>query len=171
MNKMRSEEIEIVNVEDDKYSLEVEIIDVKDFDIQKITANVIINIKGNKLKCFVSDFEEKGTFFVGEKYNVMLSLLPTVLTETSEIKKEIKNVERYEEYCYLSGKLVEFVPLIEFYCEVKKGSNYIKKDYHYKYVIVDCGIFVAVKIPKGSNLKIGDYIKAVGRLDIRKVKE
>lgn len=302
MNKMRPEEIEIVSVEDDKFSIEVEIIGVKDFDVQEITANVIINIKGNKLKCFVSDFEEKGpffegdmcdvvlslmttelaktdeikkeiekgkkyethctlsgeivdftplvslyydaidvyyirenadykdgivdcgifvaigmpkdsdlkiedhikaggrldikksreritinirgcelkcfvsdfeekgTFFAGEKYNAILSLLPTILTETSEIKKEIKNAEGYEEYCSLSGKLIEFVPLIEFYCDVKKGSNYIKKNYHYKYGIVDCSVFVAVKIPKGSNLKIGDYIKAVGRLDIRKVK-
>ncbi|NOR85341.1 hypothetical protein GQ473_04425 [archaeon] len=39
----------------------------------------------------------------------------------------------------------------------------------YKYVIIDCGIFVRIEIVKNSDLKINDYVYAEGRLDIKKI--
>jgi len=141
------------------YSEKVEIIYVEPLDIQEITANIMVRVKKKEIKCFVSDFKENGPFLVGEKCAVFISLMtwPKYLTKTRDETKEIRTEERKgtPNHCFLSGEIIDFSPL----------------DANYKYGIVNCGILIAVEIPKKSDFKIGDYVKAEGRLDARKVKE
>ncbi len=159
------EEIEIISRENNKYHEEVEIICIEDFDIQEITADIIINVKGNKLKCFISDFRENGPFFIGEKCGALLSLMTTELNRTKKIKKEITGMGIH---CNLSGEIVKFVPNFESSYDIKTDSYYIIENNFYRDAIVDCGIFVSVEVQKDSDLKVYDYIKAKGRLDIEK---
>jgi len=154
---------------------EIEIVDIKPLDIQEITANVTITVKGYELKCFVSDLKDKGPFFAGEKCFVILSLMtwPKSLTKIRERKREVKGEQRKgtPNHCILSGEIVEFYPIVSSYFDANKRSYYTTEDTDYKYGIVNCSIFVAVEIPKTSNLKVGDHIKAEGRLDLKKVTE
>ena len=159
------EEIEIISRENKKYHEEVEIICIEDFDIQEITADIIINVKGNKLKCFISDFREEGPFFIGEKCGALLSLMTTELNKTKKIEKKINGMGIH---CNLSGEIVEFVPNLQTFYDIKTDSYHTIENSFYKNAIVDCGIFVSVEVPKDSDLKIDDYIEAKGRLDIEK---
>ena len=156
-----------------KYSEWVEIIGMEDFDVQEITANVIIKVKERELFCFVSDFKERGPFSMGEKCAVALSLMtwPKSLNKIKEKNKGIKSGNRYKTHCALSGEIVAFNPIVGSYYNVKEDVYYTEENTDYKAGIVDCDIFVAVEIPKDSDLKVGDYIKAEGRLDIKKVKD
>jgi len=159
------EEIEIISRENTKYREEVEIICIDDFDIQEITAYITINVNRNKLKCFISDFREEGPFFIGEKCGALLSLMTFELNKTKKIKKEINGMGID---CNLSGEIVEFVPDSKYCYDIKTDSYYTIENNSYKIAIVDCGIFVSVEVPKYSDLKVDDYIKAKGRMDIRK---
>lgn len=154
----------------EKYSQDTEIINVESLDVQNITANITIKINGSELKCFVSDFKDKGPFLVGEKCAVIFSLMTTELKKIEVIKEEIKNGNRYKTHCILSGEIVGFSPIVGSYYDVTKGTYYTEENADFKAGIVDCGIFVAVEILKDSDLKVGDYIKAEGRLDARKMK-
>jgi len=148
----------VVNIKQN-YLEKAEIVNVTPLDIQETTLSIIVRVKGKELKCFVSDSREKGYFSVEEKCEVFFSLM-TWSKKLVKARNEIKEIRTEElkgtpNHCFLSGKIIDFLPL---------GVNY-------KYGIVDCGIFVAVEIPTDSELKIGDYITAEGRLDTRKVKE
>lgn len=158
-----------------RFAEEIEIVNIKPLDIQEITANVTINVKGYELKCFVSDLKDRGPFYVGEKNLVILSLMtwPKSLIKIEERKREVKGEQREgtPNHCILSGEIVEFNQIVSSYLDSNKRSYYTIEDTDYKYGIVNCSIFVAVEIEKTSNLKIGDHIKAEGRLDIKKVAE
>lgn len=160
---------------DKKYSEYAEVVDVASLDIQGITATVTINVKKYKVKCFVSDFKEKGPFSLGERCLIKLSLMtwPGSLNKIKEKKKEVKSEQRKgtPNHCLLSGEIVGFSPIVKSYYDATKGTYYTEENADYKAGIVDCGIFVMVEVPKDSDLKVGDYIKAEGRLDIRKVKQ
>lgn len=156
---------------DKKYSEYAEVVDVTSLDIQGITATVTINVKKYKLKCFVSDFKEKGPFSLGERCLIKLSLMTTDLKKIEMIQTEIKNGNRYKTHCLLSGEIVGFSPIVGSYYDVTKGAYYTEENVDYKAGIVDCGIFIEVEIPKDSDLQVGDHIKAEGRLDIKKVKD
>lgn len=152
------------------YLEKVEIVEVEILDIQEITANVTIKVKGRELKCFVSDFNCQSPFFVGENCDVVLSLMTTEHEKINSKEKKIVSTKQFEDHCILSGEIKNFLPRIITYCEEKTGSYYSEYT-DYKYGIVDCGIHVSVEIPKDSNLKIGNYIKAEGRLDVQKVEK
>ena len=76
-----------------RFAEEIEIVNIKPLDIQEITANVTINVKGYELKCFVSDLKDKGPFYVGEKNLVILSLMtwPKSLIKIEERKRLKEN--------------------------------------------------------------------------------
>ncbi|NJD75614.1 MAG: hypothetical protein FIB08_00770 [Candidatus Methanoperedens sp.] len=155
---------------DQAYLEKVEIVDVEILDIQEITANVTIKVKGHELKCFVSNFNRQSPFFAGEKCDVVLSLMTTEHEKINSKEKNIVSTKQFEDHCILSGEIKNFIPRAITYYDEKTGSYY-SEDTDYKYGIVDCGIFIAVEVPKDSLMKTGDYIKAEGRLDIKKVKD
>lgn len=151
-----------------KYAENADVINVEVLDIQRITAIITVKVKEYKLNCFVSEFNN-GKFFERETYAIVLSLMTTRLEQTSYKEQNIASTEHFEAHCRLSGEIKEFLPVIHKY--YRDGIWYDEKETNYKHGIVDCGIFVAVEIPNKLNLRIGDYVKAEGRLDARKVKE
>jgi len=153
-----------------KYVESVDVIDVEVLDIQGITAVITIEIKGKKLNCFISEFHNK-EYFKGESCVVLLSLMTTKLEKISSEDKSITPTEHFEAHCTLSGEIKEFFPIVHKYYKHEENIWYEKEQPSYKHGIVDCGIFVAVEIRKDSDLKVGDYIVAEGRLDASKVQE
>jgi hypothetical protein len=151
-----------------KYAENVDIINVEVLDIQRITAVITIKVREHELNCFVNEFHNE-KFFEGDKYAVVLSLMTTGLEKINSREKNIASTKHFEAHCKLSGEIKEFFPIIHKY--YREGIWYDEKQPSYKHGIVDCGTFVAVEILKKSDLKIGDYVKAEGRLDVRKVKE
>ena len=149
-----------------KYAENVDVINVEVLDIQRITAVVTVKIKEYKLSCFVSELHNE-KFFEGKTCAVVLSLMTTGLEKISYGEKNIAYTEHFEAHCRLSGEIKEFFPVIHKY--YRDGIWYDEEETSYMHGIVDCGIFVAVEIPKKSDLKIGDYVKAEGRLDARRV--
>lgn len=132
--------------------------------------NLIIEVNAFKLKCFISNFITKGDFEKEEIVEVQLSLMTTEHEKTDSNKKNIISTDIFENHCVLSGEIKKIVPRIVNYYDEKTGSYYAEPT-DYNHGIVDCGIHVLVEIPKDSNLKIGDYIKAEGRLDVQKVEK
>jgi hypothetical protein len=151
-----------------QYGINVKILSV-DKNEDTYEEEIVIRTNTFKLNCFVSDFLTRGDFVKGETAEVQLSLMTTELEKVNYEKKNIVSTEHFEAHCRLSGEIKEFFPII--YKYYKDGIWYDEEAKGYKHGIVDCGIFVAVQIPKKSDLKIGDYVKAEGRLDARKVKE
>lgn len=152
----------------EKYLVNVVILHV-DKNEETYEEEIIIGINTFKLNCFVSDYLTEGDFVKGEMTEIQLSLMTTKLEKTSSGEKNIASTERYKTHCVLSGQIKEFFPVIHKY--YRNGTWYDEEETNYRHGIVDCEIFVAVEIPKKSDLKIGDYIKAEGRLDAHKVKE
>lgn len=151
-----------------RYAENANVINVEVLDIQQITAVITVKIKEHKLNCFVSEIHNE-KFFAGETCAVGLSLMTTKLEKTSSEEQNIASTEHFEAHCILSGEIKEFFPIIRKY--YREGIWYDEEQPSYKHGIIDCGIFVAVEIPKKSDLKIGDYVKAEGRLDARKVEK
>ncbi|KKG08948.1 hypothetical protein [Methanosarcina sp. 2.H.A.1B.4] len=148
-------------------------VNVKIFQVDKneetYEEEIVIGINTFKLNCFISDYLTEGDFVKGEMTEIQLSLMTTELDIINCGEKNIVSTEHFEAHCRLSGEIKEFFPII--YKYYKDGIWYDEEATGYKHGIVDCGIFVAVQIPKKSDLKIGDYVKAEGRLDARKVKK
>ena len=151
-----------------KYQANVVILHV-DKNEETYEEEIVIGINTFKLNCFVSDYLTEGDFMEGEITEIQLSLMTTKLEKTGSGEKNIASTERYKTHCVLSGQIKEFFPI--FYTGYTETGQYNREYTDYKHGIVDCGIFVAVEIPKKSDLKIGDYVKAEGRLDARKVTE
>ncbi len=139
-----------------KYSEMAEILAVKPIDILEATAIVRINVKGIELECFVPHFKVTSHFSVGEKCEVIISLLLYLNTLIlSERKKYIENITLTPiPRCVLSGEIIDIVPT----SDPNTGK-----------IVVDCGVIVDVNIAiKKYELHKGDYIKAEGRLDVYK---
>ncbi|MDQ1254214.1 MAG: hypothetical protein QG646_3440 [Euryarchaeota archaeon] len=151
-----------------KYVVNVKVLQV-DKNEETYEEEIIIGVNTFKLKCLILNYLTEGDFVKGELAGIHLSLMTTKLEKTSYGDKNIASTGQFETHCILSGEIKEFFPIIRKY--YREGVWYDEEQPSYKHGIVDCGIFVAVEIPKKSDLKIGDYVKAEGRLDARKVKE
>ena len=139
-----------------KYSELAEILDVTPIDILGATAIVRIKVKGSELECFVPRFKVTSHFSVGEKCEVIISLLLYLNTlALSERKKCIDNITLTPiPTCLLSGEIIDIVST----SDPNTGK-----------IIVDCGVIIDVDIAiKKYELHKGDYIKAKGRLDVYK---
>jgi hypothetical protein len=142
----------------------VEVLDARPLDIEEVTGEVKVRVRGVELACFTSSFSE-AKFVVGEERHAELSLLtfPKSLARIKGEKKEIKPVGGYE--IILSGEIVDIAPMVETHYDLRRGVYYTREDEGYENGIVDCGVYIAVGIPR-AKLEVGDYIRARGRLDI-----
>lgn len=139
-------------------------------DIEKYREGFIIGIDGKELTCFVNYSDNEYCLTIGNEYNVEFSLMPEMFSEIRETDKKIQRVKEKDYYCELCGVISGFAPFMVKYYDINMNSYTIIEWDRYKKAIVDCGIFVSVAVPKYSNLKIGDYVKAIGRLDIKNLK-
>ncbi len=162
--------IQVYKMKND-FSHEVKIIEVGDLDIQETTGSVIMSVNDLNLKCFSTSFSVDGPFLVGQTYTVKISLMTTLMEKIISEQKDIKTTSQFLGHCILFGKIQHISPKILSFYDPKKDSWYQEEDKYNKNAVVDCGIFVAVEIPKDSDLKMRDYIKAEGRLDVKKIKE
>jgi len=130
--------------------------------------DVIIDVKGHKLKCFHSGV---GEFTPNEECRVLLTLMSWKENKIESKTKRVVSVdcEGTPNHCFLYGEIKALYPnpLSE---EDLKTPGLVYKDRHL--AVVDCEVFIVVEVyPEKQNLKVGDYIHAEGRLDAWKIKE
>lgn len=126
------------------------VLSVKSLDVQNITKKIIIKIKNIDLNCFISGYSVQE----GKNYIFKLFLFDWSTEKTDVVEKKFffKDVKKSPNHCILNGVIVEKFD--------EDGKNF---------VLVDCGFFVAVQMK--DKLKIGDMVKAEGRLDAHLVAE
>ena len=121
-----------------KYSERVNIIDVNSLDIENITAEIVINVKGHSLNCFASDYDSD-IFPLGQSSSVFISLMTTECEILKFKETNIISTEEFEGHCILSGEIKNFIPRTIRYYDIT-GSYSYSENTEYKYGIVDCGV-------------------------------
>ncbi|MCX5844013.1 MAG: hypothetical protein NT022_09730 [Deltaproteobacteria bacterium] len=135
-----------------------EVISVESPEMSKpLEGNVILIIKkindeGKKeytINCFVPFVGEISQFKKGENRVIKLVL-------TNWARKNI-HIEGKEKTLNLDGSTTITGEVIKILDDSKYADSFN--------AIIDCGIYIKVRFFKSQNFKIGDYIKATGRLD------
>lgn len=119
-------------------------------ETEEICTEIIVEVKGIEVECF--NVLRDDDFIPGRKYIATLNLKTFKVVKMPETVLDIKVIREWGSTCpcYLSG-IIEFIDC----------SN--------QYGVVDCGMFVHVEFPSDNMFFIGDFIKAEGRLDIKKI--
>jgi len=150
-------EIEVIKLDNENIE-EVEVSSVIYDYTENISPEIFVKVKDIEIECFNVDSDE---FVVGNIYDVTFSLITYKVNHITNETKSIFVKDKLGSTCFctLSGKLTNI--------EIKYHEAN-DKQYYFQVGIVDCGIFVKIRIPMDFEANIGEYLYTDGRLDIKK---
>lgn len=123
---------------------------------ETLEEEAVFEMKGKEVRCFLPDFRlGEPVFHKDEECKLKLYLLWTLQERSDSKESSIKPLRKNSTEYSISGEIVGLKPDPE----SKVGGSVL---------VVDCGVFVIMPTPN-KNWKKGDYVKAEGRLDARKV--
>ena len=132
-----------------KYLEEAEVKDCVYDEVEDLCTELIMEVKGLEIEAFNVSNDE--SFKIGGKYIVTFNLLTSNIYNIPESLKTINVVSEigYTCHCNVTGIIV--------FIDEENG-----------YGVIDCGIYIKVELPVTQMFTIGKYVKADGRLDIKK---